>query len=629
MSTLKLPLARLPEPVTYRAFLCEMKEFVAEKGLAWSGGDGWDVRALTGGFERHARNLKDFRVLPKVRAAILEGGYAPASVPHGEYLSDDASDFIKAIVASRAKAGVKAHSAANTGQAARYLLSSTNKAPWELNTEDFERLFSVWPKEADILRLVQFVASMLNRQLLSVNCPLTPVLPMTSKVDMANHLAERSHSEKLPDKEALLELTRILFQEKPRNHRDEVCFSALQISVVTGLRIKEVLMLPRDCLVWREYVDVITGRPAGEVGGVSKSLGLRYFKEKTKYSGDALVEGIQWVPARFQEIVVKAVERALEATRELSKVLRRQHQAPDQFSGSDLRKFKSNEGTVLDTADLLFLVVTGSVDLPSPGAQDARISPLLVSTIDRRLGNERYRDTPSIFQTYGDHENAASMRIETHALRHMMNTEYFRLHLPDTIITHQFGRTSVAQSYEYDHRSLSEKLDFVSLPAAASALVQKGTVQELVAKMVVSGAMKGSHLAESFSKIQAGHGDKAAFEYLVANSDGFHVTPYGFCTNSFSVNPCARHLKCFDNCRHFAASGKAEHRVSLVSLREKLVAMRQVAERKPALTVGRRNQVASAERLIIGVEKALAVQPNELVFPRGVDHSAPTPDLFK
>lgn len=151
----------------------------------------------------------------------------------------------------------------------------------------------------------------------------------------------------------------------------------------------------------------------------------------------------------------------------------------------------------------------------------------------------------------------------------------------------------------------------------------------MVAKMVVSGIAASSHLGQSFKRIQAEHGDEAAFAYLAANSDGFHVTPYGFCTNSFSMNPCARHLKCFDGCRHFAASGLPEHRVTMETLRERLVEMRAAAKAKPAHTIGRKNQITHAERLIQGVTAALDSEPNEAVFPVGNNYANPNQkDVF-
>jgi hypothetical protein len=210
-----------------------------------------------------------------------------------------------------------------------------------------------------------------------------------------------------------------------------------------------------------------------------------------------------------------------------------------------------------------------------------------------------------------------------------MNTELFRLGVSDTAITQQFGRQSVAKSYEYDHRSLAERLAFIKLPESATQIVKKDGPEELVAKMVLSGFAAMSHLGKSFKAIQAEHGDEAAFRYLVANSDGFHFTPYGCCINSFSVNPCPKHLKCFNKCRHFVPSGLKKHTVNLQELRQKLCAMRDAAASKPATTVGRKNQIAHAESLLEGVDAALKAQPNVNAFPDGQDFSAPNKDLFR
>jgi hypothetical protein len=230
---------------------------------------------------------------------------------------------------------------------------------------------------------------------------------------------------------------------------------------------------------------------------------------------------------------------------------------------------------------------------------------------------------------YGRSKEALSMRLRPHSLRHSLHTELLRLNISDTIVTEQFSRQSVAQTHEYDHRSLAERLEFVRLPETAQASIRSGQPEELVAKMVVSGMASESHIGRTFKSIQAEHGDEAAFIYLAANSDGFHVTPYGYCTNSFSMNPCARHLKCFDGCRHFVASGITEHKTQLEELRGKLFAMRAKASSRPARSAGRKNQIAHADQLISGVDAALSAQPQMPVFPEGADLSASDTDLFR
>lgn len=49
-------------------------------------------------------------------------------------------------------------------------------------------------------------------------------------------------------------------------------------------------------------------------------------------------------------------------------------------------------------------------------------------------------------------------------------------------------------------------------------------------------------VVHEFRKIQQEFGDEAAFDYLDAEADGLHVTPYGFCINSFTVDPCPKHI---------------------------------------------------------------------------------------
>lgn len=97
---------------------------------------------------------------------------------------------------------------------------------------------------------------------------------------------------------------------------------------------------------------------------------------------------------------------------------------------------------------------------------------------------------------------------------------------------------------------------------------------------------------------------------------------------SFSLNPCARHLKCFDQCKQFTASGLPRHRTTLEQLKVSLEKMSAAAALKPANSIGRRNQIAHAERLLAGVTAALEAQPNAAVFPHGQDHSATGKDLF-
>ncbi|MFV8639607.1 hypothetical protein ACNRBS_09360 [Ralstonia pseudosolanacearum] len=226
----------------------------------------------------------------------------------------------------------------------------------------------------------------------------------------------------------------------------------------------------------------------------------------------------------------------------------------------------------------------------------------------------------SLFERYGQSAEDKQLRLESHMLRHLQNTELFRLGVADTIISKRFNRRSVAQSYEYDHRSLAEQLDQIELPPEVE--IALGDKASTVAKMIQAGRASGPVVA-TFLRIQADEGDEAAFAYLKTEADGFHATPYGHCLNSFTVDPCPKHLECFTGCRHLSATNLPENRAHLTSLEGKFVAALEHAQARPATTPGRDNQIAHAQVRLDGVRKLLATADGEHPFPDGPDLSMP------
>lgn len=226
----------------------------------------------------------------------------------------------------------------------------------------------------------------------------------------------------------------------------------------------------------------------------------------------------------------------------------------------------------------------------------------------------------SLFQRYGQSPEDKQLRLESHMLRHLQNTELFRLGVADTIISKRFNRRSVAQSYEYDHRSLAEQLDQIELPPEVE--IALGEKASTVAKMIQAGKASGPMVA-TFLRIQANEGDEAAFAYLKTEADGFHATPYGHCLNSFTVDPCPKHLECFTGCRHLSATNLPENRAHLTRLEGKFVAALEHAQARPATTPGRDNQIAHAQVRLEGVRKLLATADGEHPFPDGPDLSMP------
>lgn len=228
------------------------------------------------------------------------------------------------------------------------------------------------------------------------------------------------------------------------------------------------------------------------------------------------------------------------------------------------------------------------------------------------------KDRTSLFERYGATEEDRKRILKSHALRHLQNTELFRLGVADTIITKRFNRRSVAQSYEYDHRSLAEELEQIEIPPEVE--IALGDKASTVARLIQAGKATGP-LVQTFKRIQSEQGDAAAFEFLRVEADGFHATPYGHCINSFTVDPCPKNLECFAGCRHLTATNLPENRQHLETLSRKFDAALSEVHARPAGTVGRDNQIAHATIRLESLRKLLNTPTGERVFPEGPDLS--------
>lgn len=227
--------------------------------------------------------------------------------------------------------------------------------------------------------------------------------------------------------------------------------------------------------------------------------------------------------------------------------------------------------------------------------------------------------TPNIFEVYGQTEVDRTLSLLPHSFRHLQNTELFRLGVADTIITKRFNRRSVAQSYEYDHRSLQEELDQITLPDEWAEYL--GPKAGAVAKLIEAGRANGP-IVKEFKRLRAVEGDESAYSFLKAEVDGFHATPYGHCLNSFTVDPCPTHLECFNGCGHLSATDLPENRRHLMVLQGKLSDALELARAKPSTSIGRENQIQHAEVRLAGVLRILDTPAGDRVFPNGPDLSA-------
>ncbi len=290
---------------------------------------------------------------------------------------------------------------------------------------------------------------------------------------------------------------------------------------------------------------------------------------------------------------------------------------------SDLKTFRLDNGTTMAPWEMLFLLPKRAV---GAGRGDSVLDLNMTYSVgvadevllqDSLFSDDQRR--ASLFASYGLTEQDRKLKILSHSLRHLQNTELFRLGVADTIITKRFNRRSVAQSYEYDHRSLAEEMDELELPGAWEEYLgdSKATT---VAKLIQAGRAHGP-IVEEFERILKEEGEEPALRFLAAEADGFHSTPYGHCLNSFTVDPCPKHLECFSGCLHLSATDLPENRRNLLALHGKLKIAMEAAQARPASTIGRDNQIAHAKIRLEGVERLLSTPPGRQAFPGGRDLS--------
>lgn len=283
----------------------------------------------------------------------------------------------------------------------------------------------------------------------------------------------------------------------------------------------------------------------------------------------------------------------------------------------DTGSFLGPDGSAIYTYQLAFLHPSRSlIEGRNGGLIDIEryfsVGRLANSDLQRQLSNK----PDGLFARYGQTDEDKSLSMTSHAGRHLQNGELFRLGVADTMITKRYGRSTSSQSRTYDHRSLAEDLEAIELPTLARKILPERAHDTL--RLIMDGKVKGPIVSE-FLSIQRDLGDQSAFEYLAAEADGLHATPYGFCLSSFTVDPCPKHLQCFNGCRHLARTDNPAEEQSLLMLQQRTDQVLAAAIASPGGSVGRKNQIIHAETIRSNVKQALNAAPGERVFPDGQD----------
>lgn len=106
------------------------------------------------------------------------------------------------------------------------------------------------------------------------------------------------------------------------------------------------------------------------------------------------------------------------------------------------------------------------------------------------------------------------------------------------------------------------------------------------------------------------------------------LRPTAWCINSFTSDPCPKHLECFNGCLHLARTGVISEQDNLERMRDKFAKVIITLEALPEdrRNIGWANQLLRASLRYENIIKALGTEPGMQVFPDGTDLSVTAED---
>ena len=380
----------------FETFIRDAKAIAEQRDVNWDvqlgpdgiavPGQGWNLTQMVGVSPPPVTWLNDFGT-DRNTVDLLNSSPPPG--PLRTYskkpLSRDWQDLLKACAIDQllVRRNTGPHVVGNVVRPLRVLATcAANPEPWSIRVDDATfaidtaRKVQASGKLADLIFGV--IRSIVDPNHLTDTGPLAPALTRDKKVhvrtskftksldEIRSDLDERKNAEKLPERRAFWELARIVFTETPRSFLDLLRFAQAKVLIFTGLRDGECAMLPADWKRYREYVDT-QGRPAGQSGGVSRSLMLRHFAEKQRVvyeDSTALFESVQFVPLIFEDILATTLDGVVAATEPLRRTLLRQIETGrilPQFANGDLVRAAERDTWRLINVTITQMYSTNSV----------------------------------------------------------------------------------------------------------------------------------------------------------------------------------------------------------------------------------------------------------------------------
>lgn len=174
--------------------------------------------------------------------------------------------------------------------------------------------------------------------------------------------------------------------------------------------------------------------------------------------------------------------------------------------------------------------------------------------VNRALGGKTSETGKSLFDLYGK-EGAAPSSLRTHGFRRWLTSVAFEGGAPVEDLTRIFGRRHPKDTHAYLYDMAAEAKAAGRLPSTETDLGGE------LADGIRSGRYFGP-VAITYWEMVARGDPEAADAYLRRQIQSGHVTPWGFCKRDLRVEPCEKHLACFNACEHYLATRRNAQEVA-------------------------------------------------------------------
>lgn len=177
--------------------------------------------------------------------------------------------------------------------------------------------------------------------------------------------------------------------------------------------------------------------------------------------------------------------------------------------------------------------------------------PSLSSGFSKEVAPSRKGKSFNIFDRYSySGPNGAPLKLTSHQIRHLLNTEAQRVDLPDDMIAHWSGRLKVKQNETYDNRPEQERVDQVRpVMEALDARLGRPSADGQGAQLMKS----GDWTVEEFVKPRS----CSDLDDIQPKLAGIK-TEYGECYHDWALAPCEGLIACLDCEEHGCIKGSDE-----------------------------------------------------------------------